>query len=174
MKILIFLQGTVTVHKSATGKTRNEIIAQVKNQEDSVRDFDSYIPIGDAADKLHKWIKQGAEIFYISALTEDKKTREDEVVGKDGLWVDQNILDRYGFPKGEIYHRQIGESYTQIVEKIMPNILIEDDCESIGGTKEMITTFIKPEIRQRIKSIIVKEFEGIDHLPDDVDELLKK
>ena len=64
--------------------------------------------------------------------------------------------------------RRDGESYKDIAERIIPDILIEDDCESIGGEKEMTITFVIPEIRQRIKSIVVKEFQGIDYLPDDV------
>ena len=55
----------------------------------------------------------------------------------------------------------------------MPDFLIEDDCESIGGEKEMTITFIKPEIKEKIKSVVVKEFGGIDYLPDNLDELLK-
>ena len=173
MKILIFLQGTLIMHSDGIGKSREEIIEQVKAQSESVRDFASYVPIGDAAKKLSSWAKQGGEIYYLSALTENKKVRGDEIVDKEGLAVDQEILRRYGFPKGKIYHRQVGESYAQITEKIMPDILIEDDCESIGGKKEMTITFIKPEIKQKIKSIVVKEFGGIDHLPNDLGELLK-
>ncbi|OHA62039.1 MAG: hypothetical protein A2117_02020 [Candidatus Wildermuthbacteria bacterium GWA2_46_15] len=161
------------MHKSAVGKTREEIIEQVKAQSESVRDFGSYVPISNAVEKLKGWATQGAEIFYLSALTEDKKVRGDEIVGKEGLMVDQEILDKYGFPKGEIYHRRKGESYAQIAEKIVPDVLIEDDCESIGGEKEMTVTFIKPEIKRRIKSIVIKEFGGIDHLPNDTNELLK-
>lgn len=172
MKILVFLQGTLIMHKSAVGKTRTEIIEQVKAQGESVRDFGSYVPIGNAIEKLNKWEKQGAEISYLSALTENKKARGDEIVGKDGLKVDQEILNKYGFPKGGIYHRQNGESYAQIAEKITPDILIEDDCESIGGAKEMTITFIKLGVKRRIKSIAVKEFGGIDHLPDNLNELL--
>lgn len=159
------------MHKSAIGKTREEIIEQVKAQGESVRDFGSYIPIGSAVDKLKKWAEQGAEIFYLSALTEDKKARGDEIIGKEGLRVDQEILDRYRFPKGEVYHRKKRESYAQIAEKIAPDILIEDDCESIGGEKEMTITFINPEIKRRIQSIAIREFGGIDHLPDDLNEL---
>ncbi len=63
------------------------------------------------------------------------------------------------------------ETYKDIAERVIPDILIEDDCESIGGEKEMTITFVKPEIKQKIKSIIVKEFSGIDHLPDKLQEL---
>ncbi|MDP1722329.1 MAG: hypothetical protein Q8L37_03900 [Candidatus Gottesmanbacteria bacterium] len=173
MKILLFLQGTLLMHKSAIGKTREQIIRQVKDQGESVRDFHAYVPIGHAVGKLKRWAEQGAEIFYLSALTENIKARGDEVAGKEGVKADLEILDRYAFPKGKIYHRKKGESYAQIAEKIAPDILIEDDCESIGGEKEMTITFIKPEIKRRIKSIAIKEFGGIDHLPDNLSELSK-
>ena len=173
MKILVFLQGTLLIHKSAIGKTREQIIKQAKDQGKSVRDFNAYVPVSNAVGKLRKWAEQGAEIFYLSALTEDTNARGDEVVGKEGLIIDQEVLDRNGFPKGEIYHRQKGESYAQIAERIMPDILIEDDCESIGREKEMTITFINPKIKQKIRSIVVKEFSGIDNLPDNLNELLK-
>ena len=172
MKILVFLHGTVIMHKSAVGKTREEIVEQVKAQEESVRDFGSYVPIGNAVEKLNQWASQNAMISYLSALTEGKKARGDEIVSKEGLKVDQEILDRYGFPKGKIYHRQKEQSYAQITEKIMPDIVVEDDCESIGGAKEMTITFVKPGIKRQIKSIVIKEQGGIDHLPDDVNQLL--
>ena len=173
MKILVFLQGTLLMPKSAIGKTREQIIKQVKDQGESVRDFSAYVPIGNTVEKLKKWAEQGAVIFYLSALTEDKNARGDEVVGKENITVDQEVLDKNKFPKGEIYHRQKRESYAQIAERIVPDILIEDDCESIGGKKEMTITFIKPKIKQKIRSVIIKEFSGINDLPDNLHELLK-
>jgi len=173
MKILIFLQGTILMPKSEIGKTRGEIVQQVKAQGEAIRDFGSYVPISNAVEKLKNWAKQGATILYLSSLTENKKARGDEIVGKEGLKMDQEVLGKYDFPKGEIYHRQKGETYTQIAERIIPDILIEDDCESIGGEKEMTITFIKPEVRQKIKSVVIKEFGGIDYLPDDFQELVK-
>ena len=173
MKILVFLQGTILMPKSGIGKTRQEIVDQVKNQGESVRDFASYVPVGKAVEKLQNWVKQGAQILYLSSLTENKKVRGDEIVGKEGLKSDKIILDKYGFPVGEIYHRQKGENYAQITERITPDILIEDDCESIGGEKEMTITFIEPKIKEKIKSVVIKEFGGIDHLPDNLNELLK-
>ena len=56
-----------------------------------------------------------------------------------------------------------------IVERILPNIMVED----IGGEKEMVYPHIKPEMMPRIKSIVSKEFGGIDHLPDKMSNLLK-
>ncbi len=50
--------------------------------------------------------------------------------------------------------------------------LIEDDCESIGGEKEMTFFHLKPESKSKIKSIVVREFKGIDHLPENLSDLI--
>lgn len=173
MKIMVFLQGTIIQHKNAACHSREDIIRQVIEQEESVRDFVNYIPIGYAAKKLQKWASRGAEICYLSALTMDKKARRDEFLGKDGLKADQIVLDRCGFPKGTIYHRDPGENYKDVVERAAPHpdVLIEDDCQSIGGESEMTFPSLGFEFKQKIKSVIVKEFEGIDHLSDNPDLL---
>ena len=49
--------------------------------------------------------------------------------------------------------------------------LIEDDCESIGGEIEMTYPYIKPELKNKIKSVVIKEFSGIDNLPNNIQEL---
>jgi len=161
MKILVFLHGTLIMHKNAENKTREEIAQQVLDKDKSVHDYVSYIPVGNAVEKLKVWQRQGAEILYLSSheIAED--------VEKDKL-----VLRKYGFPKGQVFYRQSGESYKDIAEKIVPDVLIEDDCKSIGGEKEMTITYVKPEIKQRIKSIVIKEFSGIDNLPDDLNALV--
>ena len=148
------------MHKSAKNKTREERVKQVTGGDQSVHDYVSYIPVGNAVKKLKSWQSQGAEILYLSSheIAED--------VGKDKI-----VLDKYDFPKGQVFYRQSGESYKDIAEKIIPDVLIEDDCESIGGENEMTITFVKPEIKQKIKSIVVKEFSGIDKLSDNIKEL---
>jgi len=80
-------------------------------------------------------------------------------------------LRKHGFPDGRIFFRHSGERYNGVAESVLPDILIEDDCESIGGRKEMTYPHIKPELKARIKPIVVKEFGGIDHLPDDISAL---
>lgn len=171
MKILVFLQGTVIMHQNAAGLSRTDIIQHVKAEEESVRDFSHYIPIGNASQKLQKWAAQGAEISYLSALTENKKARKDERIGNDGLRADELVLERYHFPKGTIYHRASNEDYKNVVERILPlpDILIEDDCESIGGKDEMTYPYLSSDIKKLVKSIVVKEFGGIDYLPDDIE-----
>ena len=162
MKILIFLHGTLIMHKSAEGKTREERVKQVMDGDSSVHDYASYIPVGNAVEKLKSWQSQGAEILYLSSHENAEDVEKDKIV-----------MVKYNFPKRPGFFRQAGESYKDIAEKIIPDILIEDDCESIGGEKEMTITFVKPEIKQRIKSIFVKEFSGIDNLTDKIAELLK-
>ena len=54
----------------------------------------------------------------------------------------------------------------------MPDLLIEDDCRSIGGEAEMTYPHIDPGKKIFIQSIVVREFSGIDHLPDNLDELI--
>jgi hypothetical protein len=161
MKILIFLHGTIIMHRNAAGKTREERVQQSVEREKSALDYESYISIGNAAKKLNNWKRQGAEISYLSSHESETDVEKDK-----------SVLRRRGFPEGEVLFRKNEESYKDIAEKVVPDILIEDDCESIGGEKEMTITYVKQEIKGRIKSIVVKEFQGIDHLPDDVKSLL--
>ncbi|MBS3175889.1 hypothetical protein J4457_01490 [Candidatus Woesearchaeota archaeon] len=161
LKILVFLHGTIIMHKNAACCTREERVEQSKEREQSVLDYASYIPIGDAVKKLKMWKTQRTEILYLSS----HKTLGD-------IEKDKFVLKKYGFPDGRVLFRTKGEKYKDIAERIMPDILIEDDCESIGGKKEMTITQVKPELKKKIKSIVVKEFGGIDHLPDKISELL--
>ncbi len=161
MKIMIFLQGTILMHKNAAGKTREERVRQVLEGAPSIRDFASYIPVGNAVGKTQIWQAQGAEIVYLSS----HERLED-------VHIDEAVLATHGFPAGQVLFRQEAEEYKDVAERALPHILIEDDCESIGGEQEMTYPHIKPEIKARIKSIVVPEFGGIDHLPDDLSRLL--
>ena len=132
------------------------------NSDSSVHDYASYIPVGNAVKKLKSWQSQGAEILYLSSHEAAEDVEKDKIV-----------LEKYDFPKGQVFYRQNGETYQNIAEKITPDVLIEDDCESIGEKKEMTITFVKPEIKQKIKSIVVKEFSGVDNLPIEISSLMK-
>lgn len=65
-----------------------------------------------------------------------------------------------------------GEHYKDVAERVRPDVLVEDDCERIGGEVQMTYPHIRAELKARIVSIVVKEFGGIDHLPDNVPDLL--
>ncbi len=161
VKIMVFLHGTTIMHGGGVGRTREERVRQIVDREESVRDFDSYVPIDHAVAKLQTWKEQGAEIVYLSSH------RAVEDVEKD-----QSVLRAYAFPTGEVLFRRDGEDYRHVAERIAPDILVEDDCESIGGEEEMTYPHIQPGLKTRIKSIAVKEFGGIDHLPDQIAALV--
>ena len=84
---------------------------------------------------------------------------------------DRSVLRTFHCPAGEAVFRTVGETYQDVARRILPDILIEDDCESIGGESHMIFPHLRPELQARVRSIVVKEFEGIDHLPDNLDAL---
>ena len=162
MKILTFTEGTIIMHPSARGLSREQVVEQVKSLPRPLPEefFKTHIPVGNAVKKLKKWSKQGAEILY---LTSRRKPEQIEDV--------RQVLKKYGFPDGQLLFRKKEEEYRDVAERIVPDILIEDDCESIGGIDEMTITHVKPEIKKRIKSVVIKEFGGIDHLPDKISAL---
>lgn len=163
MKIMVFLHGTILMHPSGEGQTREGRVRQVIDGDESLYDFAAYLPVGEAVHKLQTWTSQGAEIVYLSSH------RITENVAKD-----LTVLRKYAFPLGLVYYRQGDEGYGSVAARVLPDVLIEDDCESIGGVAEMTYPQIEPALKVRIKSIVVKEFGGIDHLPDDLAMLINR
>jgi hypothetical protein len=162
MKILVFLHGTIIMHKNAGGLARQEIVKQVIEREESLHDYAQYIPVGNAAEKLRAWEGQGAELCYLSSHK-----------NADDIEKDKFVLKKYAFPDGQIFYRRNREEYKDVVERIrpLPDVIVEDDCESIGGKAEMVYPNLKPELKTKIKSVVVKEFGGIDSLPDRISKL---
>jgi len=140
---------------SGKGVGREERVKQVLEENKSAHDFKNYVPIGDAVQTLETWVQRGYEIFY---LTSRRSLEEIENI--------QNVLLNYRFPSGVLLYRKKDEGYKDVAERLIPDILIEDDCESIGGEAEMTYPNIRLDIRARIKHYPVKEFGGIDHLID--------
>lgn len=141
------------MHKGAAGHSREEIVRQIIDGEKSIYDYESYIPIGNASTKLYEISHKGGEIIYLSSR---RKENEINTI--------RNVLKKYDFPIGKLEYRKDDESYADVAERIMPDILIEDDCESIGGKPEMTYPNISANKKQKIKSIVVKEFSGIDNI----------
>ena len=162
MKILIFTEGTILMHKNAVGHDRSTIVKQVIEQELSVKNYAEYVPVGNAIEKIQKWKEQGGEIVYLTSRRTDNEINDI-----------RTVLKKYNFPAGILEFRKNDEEYKNVAERVMPDILIEDDCESIGGEKEMTYPHIAPEAKIKIKSVVVREFEGIDHLPDDFSSLFR-
>lgn len=149
------------MHKAGLGKTPAERVRQVEENEPSVHRYDEYIPVGKANEKISKWKKQGAEIIYLSSHRDIKSVEKDK-----------QVLEKFNFPDGQVLFRHLFQSYAKVAEKVMPDVLIEDDCESIGGEVQMTYPHISSDKKKLIKSIVVKEFSGIDSLSDNLDRLL--
>ncbi len=143
-RILIFTEGTVTGPKHWW---------QFFNDK-------GYVPIGHAPDKIRQWETQGARIAY---LTSRRKPADAAAI--------REILRKGRFPGYGLFYRGEGEEYHDIAEQVIPDILIEDDCRSIGGQRQMTITLVRDELKPLIHSIVVREFGGIDHLPDAVGNL---
>jgi hypothetical protein len=156
VKILVFTEGTLTIHRTWAGLPREEMVRRVKESR-APKDYANSIPIGCAVEKLHAWKRQGAEIMYLTSRTSAQEIQDV-----------QNVLRQFAFPEGTLYFRRKDETYAQVAERVMPDVIIEDDCESIGREAEMTYPHIRPDLQARLKSVVVKEFGGIDHLPDNV------
>jgi len=143
MIIAIFTEGTILMHKTGLDvENRADIVAQVKSKDASVHKYADYVPIVGAVDKINFWANQGAEIYYITS-------REDFGEIQDIL----NVLNKFKFPQTHhLLFRTEGNSYTDVVEELLPDVLIEDDCESMGVDSEIIYPTISEPIRKRIKS----------------------
>jgi hypothetical protein len=160
MRLLVFLHGTVLMHAGAVGVTRAERVAQVRAKHPTVRQYAAYVPVGDAVAKLRRWQAAGAVIEYLSSHR-----------NPDDVAVDVLVLRTHDFPADRVLARHPGESYGDVAGREAPDVLIEDDCESIGAD-QIAYPQLAPSVRARIKSIIIPEFGGIDHLPDDPQALL--
>lgn len=162
MKLLIFTEGTILMPRLMRDLTREQRVRRSKLKIPWVYNFKNHIPVGNAVDKIRNWNKQGAEIFY---LTSRRK--------KDQINDIKSVLEKYNFPDNKnLLFREKDEDYKNVAERLVPDIIIEDDCESIGGVKEMAYTHIEPELKNRIKLVAIKEFGGIDHLFDNLADLI--
>lgn len=136
MRIMIFIEGT-------TFYTKSSLFLFSKY---------GYKPIGNAVEIVNTLYGKGYEIYLCSYV---RRARYNFI---------KSIVDFYGMKYTEILCRNKGETYSEIVEQLNPNILIEDDCKSIGGLKACCITDVKDEIKKDIQSIIVPEFAGIDNI----------
>lgn len=155
MKILIFTEGTIIMHSEGAGLPREEIVQQNVERIPNIKEYSKYVPVGNAPAKVIEWQNNGYEICY---LTSRRLPGEVAAI--------QSVLDKYNFPKGPLFYRKEGESYGDAAMRIIPDVIVEDDCESIGAD-EITYSQLPANIQQKIKSVIVPEFGGISHLKSD-------
>lgn len=145
LKIMVFTEGTILKPKNAFLHFN----------------ISTYIPIENAVDIIKSWDEQGAEIIYV---TSSRKLKQVDAVNA-------NLL-KHKFKGTKLYYRNENQEYRDIVGLVVPNVLIEDDCRSIGGESQMCITHVKPEIKNKIKSIAVQEFKGIENLAKELSNLI--
>ena len=91
---------------------------------------------------------------------------------KNEVEVIRKILKKYNFPDNQnLLFRKQGEQYIDVAERLLPDVIVEDDCESIGGEVEMTYPHINKDLKRKIKSVVVKEFGGIDYLSDKLESI---
>lgn len=98
MRIMVFTEGTTTMHRTQAGFTPEEISRQVSENWDIVHDYASYVPIGNAPGKLSAWKDQGAAILYCTS-----RMNQEEIEDV------REVLRKHCFPGGELHFRRTGE-----------------------------------------------------------------
>lgn len=158
----MFLHGTTIMHAAGLGRARTERVRQVLDAHPTVADFASYVPIENAPQTLAEWVRQGAEIVYLSSHRRP-----------EGVAADRLVLRRYGFPTGAVVFRTREESYADVVARVAPDVIVEDDCESIGGTAQMTHPRLPAPFQDDVVSVVVPEFGGIDSVAERVSEIMR-
>lgn len=136
-KIMIFTEGTILKPKYV-----NNTLSRINVM--------GYVPIKNSIEKLKRWQEEGYEVIYITSLK-----------GRKAMKMAQK-LDELGFIGSMVGYRQKNQDYATLIKEEMPDILIEDNCRSIGGEKNMCYSQLSDELKNNIKHIVVEEFEGID------------
>jgi len=104
VKILVFTEGTI-IREARRGDGR----------------MTGGTVLGDAPGKLRNWRGQGAQIEYLTS----RRT-------PDEIQAVRRTLKENRFPKGRLNYRSQGEEYKDVAEKVLPDIIVEDDCAGIG------------------------------------------
>jgi hypothetical protein len=112
--------------------------------------------------RLWGWSRQGCEIVYLSSQR-----------SASGVAADRAVLVEHGFPPGELVARAEGETYADVTLRLAPDVLVEDDCESIG-TDEMTYPQLPEAARAAVAGVVVPEFGGLGMLPEQATDLLTR
>jgi hypothetical protein len=161
MKVGVFLHGTAIMHAAAAGVERDERVRQVRRRDPSVLEFASYVPTPGTAGKLAAWERHGAALVYLSSHRRSDDIRADEAV-----------IRRYRFPAGPVHGRHEDEDYGALVERLGLDVLVEDDCDSIGGAAKTCAAQLSLAVSQSVRCLVLPEFGGLAGLPDDPAKLL--
>lgn len=158
---MVFLHGTSVMHRSAVGQPRDTRVRQVTGRDPAVLDYASYVPTEGAVAKITAWQRRGAEICYLSAHRTAAAAA-----------IDNTVLSAHGFPAGTLYYRAHGESYADVARRWSADVVVADDCESIGGQPQTTASALVKSPGATAMYVIVPELGGLAHLPDDPAGLL--
>jgi hypothetical protein len=153
-RVLVFLHGTALMHASAAGVARAERVEQVRRGEESVSRFDEYVPTPGAVARVRGWADGGCEVAYLSSHR-----------AAAGVAADEAVLRRHDFPPGPVLARRAGQTYGDVAAAYAPDVLVEDDCESIGAS-ELTHPQLPPALQASVLSFVVPEFAGLGELPE--------
>jgi len=103
---------------------------------------------------------RGADICYLSSHSDAADVA-----------LDRAVLAAHGFPAGPVLFRQPGESYADVACRAGADVVVEDDCESIGGSQHTTAFSLARFPGRAVSCVVVPEFGGLTHLPDDPQEL---
>ena len=162
VRVMVFLHGTAIMHATAVGRPRAQRVRQSRERSASVLDFASYVPTEAAVGKVRAWSGHGAQICYLSS----------HIAAAD-VQLDRQVLAAHRFTPGTVFFRSQGETYADVVRRSAADVLVEDDCESIGGTGQTAASGLSGTTGRTVRHIIVPEFGGLAHLPDDPEELAR-
>jgi ribonucleotide monophosphatase NagD (HAD superfamily) len=137
-KIMIFVEGTILKPK------HNNIFSKMN--------MTGYVPINNSIETIKKWQEEGYEIIYLTSLKSRKAMKMAQ------------HLDELGYTGSMVEYRQKNQNYATLIKDELPDILIEDDCKSIGGMENTCYNLLDEKTKKYIKHIVVEEFGGIDNV----------
>jgi len=69
-----------------------------------------------------------------------------------------------------VFYREPGEGYAEVARRAGAKVIVEDNCEGIGG-QEMTASGLAQAGGGAIRCVIVPEFGGLADLPDSIQQL---
>ena len=77
------------MHRAGVGMTQQEHVQQVRDGDESIYDFGSYVPVGSAVEKLRSWSAQGAGVLYLSSQAKSVTVEQDKLVRIKSIVVEE-------------------------------------------------------------------------------------
>ena len=135
-------------------------VSRVRAGHPTIGDYAAYVPVDGAVAKLHRWQDAGAQIDYLSSHR-----------NPDDVALDAFVLREHGFPMGRAVAARLARVMATWPGARRPTSSSKTTARALGAD-QITYPQIPPDVRARIKSIVVPEFGGLDHLPNRPQALL--